>query len=319
MILTACIAAGFILDLIFGDPAAVPHPIIYIGRLISFCDKRLYSEKHALARGALMTAAVCVVSFAVPFALLYVFGRISVYLWAAAEIFWIFQILACKSLYTESMKVYYAMKTDGIDGAREKLSYIVGRDTKCLSETEVIAAAVETVAENTTDGVTAPLIYTAIGGAPAGFLYKAVNTLDSMVGYKNERYNLFGRASARLDDIANFIPSRICALLMIIACGLNGLDMRGAWRIFRRDRLNHLSPNSAQTESVIAGALGIQLGGTHDYFGKPVEKPTIGDKTRELEWEDLRRTNRVMVTTAVLSAVMVCAVRLCIAGVILWL
>lgn len=319
MLMTICIAAGFILDLIFGDPTALPHPIVYIGKLISFCDRHFYSKKRAFFRGILMTAAVCAVSAAVSAAVLYLCGRVSVYLAAAVEAFWIFQILACRSLYTESMKVYHALKNEGIDSAREKLSYIVGRDTKSLSEEEIIAAAVETVAENTTDGVTAPLVYIAIGGAPLGFLYKAVNTLDSMVGYRTERYELFGRASARLDDAANFIPSRLCALLMIAACGINGLDMRGAWRIFKRDRLNHLSPNSAQTEAVIAGALGIQLGGTHDYFGTPVEKPTIGDKQRLLDSEDIKTVNRVMITTAVLSAVLVCAVRVCVMGVILWL
>lgn len=319
MLMTVCIAVGFILDLIFGDPYALPHPIIYIGKLISFCDKHFYSKKRAFFRGMLMTTLVCAVSFAVSAAVLYLCGQVSVYLAAAVETFWIFQILACRSLCTESMKVYHALKNEGIDSAREKLSYIVGRDTKSLSEEEIIAATVETVAENTTDGVTAPFVYMAIGGAPLGFLYKAVNTLDSMVGYRTERYELFGRASARLDDAANFIPSRICALLMIASCGINGLDMRGAWRIFKRDRLNHLSPNSAQTESVIAGALGIQLGGTHDYFGTPVEKPTIGDKHRVLDCEDIKTVNKVMITTAVLSAALVCAVRVCVMGVILWL
>lgn len=317
MILAACIAAGTALDFIFGDPARIPHPITYIGKLISFCDKRLYGENHTLMRGAAMTVAVCAVSFLIPFAALFFARRISVYIYAALETFWIFQILACKSLYTESMKVYYAMKTDGLDAAREKLSYIVGRDTKNLSEQEVIAAAVETVAENAGDGVTAPMLFIGIGGAAAGFLYKSVNTLDSMVGYKTERYMLFGRPSAYLDDAANFIPSRICAVLMIFACFLCGLDAKGAARIFKRDRLNHSSPNSAQTEAVIAGALGVQLGGTHSYFGKPVVKPSIGDNTRHIEWEDLRRANRVMVTTSVLSALLTCGARMLVLGVFL--
>ena len=186
---------------------------------------------------------------------------------------------------------------------------LVGRDTQSLSEEEVTKACVETVAENTSDGVTAPLFYLLIGGVPLGFLYKAVNTLDSMVGYRNETYRYFGTVSAKLDDALNWLPSRICAVLMICAAWLLRLDARNAWRIFRRDRSKHLSPNSAQTESVAAGALGIRLGGTHLYFGKPVKKPTIGDARRPARPEDILTANRLMIGTSILSALGFGAVR----------
>ena len=220
-----------------------------------------------------------------------------------------YQIPASRCLATESRKVYRKLAASDLSGARTQLSWLVGRDTQSLSEEEVTKACVETVAENTSDGVTAPLFYLLIGGVPLGFLYKAVNTLDSMVGYRNETYRYFGTVSARLDDALNWLPSRICAVLMICAAWLLRLDARNAWRIFRRDRNKHLSPNSAQTESVAAGALGIRLGGTHLYFGKPVEKPTIGDARRPARPEDILTANRLMIGTSILSALGFGAVR----------
>ena len=220
-----------------------------------------------------------------------------------------YQIPASRCLATESRKVYRKLAASDLSGARTQLSWLVGRNTQSLSEEEVTKACVETVAENTSDGVTAPLFYLLIGGVPLGFLYKAVNTLDSMVGYRNETYRYFGTVSARLDDALNWLPSRICAVLMICAAWLLRLDARNAWRIFRRDRSKHLSPNSAQTESVAAGALGIRLGGTHLYFGKPVEKPTIGDACRPARPEDILTANRLMIGTSILSALGFGAVR----------
>ena len=192
------------------------------------------------------------------------------------ESFFCYQILAVKSLKVESDRVYRALKEEGLISGRKAVSMIVGRDTKELSEEGVTKAAVETVAENTSDGVIAPLFYMVIGGAVLGFAYKAVNTMDSMIGYKNDKYRYFGTAAARLDDAANFLPSRLAALLMIAASFLLGMDGPGAFRIYCRDRKNHKSPNAAQTESVMAGALGVELAGNAWYFGKLYEKPTIG-------------------------------------------
>ena len=212
------------------------------------------------------------------------------------------QILATKSLRTESMKVVRALESGTLDDGRKAVSMIVGRDTAQLSEEEVLNAAVETVAENAADGILAPLIWAAVLGPVGGMCYKAVNTMDSMVGYKNDRYLYFGRTAAKLDDVCNFLPARISGLLMCLAACF-GFDAKGAWRIFRRDRKNHLSPNSAQTEAACAGALGLQLGGAHLYFGKMVEKPTIGDASRSVTRADVRRANDLALITAILALV----------------
>ena len=229
----------------------------------------------------------------------------NIYLGLVIETVLIYFILATKSLKYESMKVYKALNTGTLDDARHAVSMIVGRDTENLSEEGVVKAAVETVAENTSDGVIAPMIYTAIGGPVLGFLYKAVNTMDSMIGYKNDRYLYFGRAAAKLDDFVNFIPARISAHLMILAAFLGGKDYNGkkAKEIFKRDRFNHASPNSAQTESVCAGALGVRLAGDASYFGKVVKKPFIGDALRNIERDDIKRACRLMYITAFLCMV----------------
>ena len=222
------------------------------------------------------------------------------YLGVAVETIMTYQILAVKCLKVESMKVYQSLTKEGIEEARKAVAMIVGRDTAVLDGTGVAKAAIETVAENSSDGVIAPMLYTALGGPVLGFLYKAVNTMDSMIGYKNEKYLNFGRTAAKLDDVCNYLPSRISAYLMIAAAYLGGSDFsgKGAYRIYKRDRRNHASPNSAQTESVCAGALGIQLAGDAVYFGKVVKKPHIGDDTRPVEYEDIRRANRLMYLTA---------------------
>ena len=235
--------------------------------------------------------------------------RLNLWLGIGLETVMCYQILAVKSLKTESMKVYAELKRGSLAGARQKVSMIVGRDTEDLSEEQVAKAAVETVAENTSDGTVAPLLFMAVGGAPLGFLYKGINTLDSMVGYKNEVYLFFGRFSAKLDDAANFIPARVSAFLMIGASVLLGMDFRNAWRIFRRDRLNHASPNSAQTEAVCAGALDIQLAGDAYYFGKLYPKKTIGDRLRAIRYEDIASANRLLYGTAALCLLVSLALR----------
>ena len=300
---------GFLLDLAFGDPRWLYHPIRLIGNLIAWAEKPFRaafpkSEKGELAAGMFFAVFVVAVSTAVPALLLALASRLSSWLVFALEVFWSFQILAAKSLKSESMKVYAALKEGDLPKARKAVSMIVGRDTQKLTEEGVAKAAVETVAENSSDGVIAPLLFLALGGPALGFFYKAVNTLDSMVGYKNDTYLYFGRFSAKLDDVLNFIPSRISGLLLVLASPLAGLSMEGAWKIFRRDRRNHASPNSAQTEAAAAGALGVQLAGDAYYFGKLYKKPTIGDPLRPVEYEDIRRVNRLMYAAVCLALVL---------------
>ncbi|MFR4475802.1 MAG: adenosylcobinamide-phosphate synthase CbiB [Ruminococcus callidus] len=247
----------------------------------------------------ILAAAIPLGSLLLSLGILLLAYRISFWLWFVLHTFWSYQILAARCLEQESRKVYRFLAAGDLSGARTQLSYLVGRETSQLSAEEVTKACVETVAENTSDGVTAPLFYLLLGGVPLGFCYKAINTLDSMVGYRNAKYLFFGRASAKTDDAANWLPARICGVLTVSAFLLR-LDGKNAWRIFRRDRRNHLSPNSAQTESAAAGALGIQLGG-HIYFGDVVEKPTIGDAVRLAEPEDIRRTNGMMFAASGLS------------------
>lgn len=296
---------GFILDLIFGDPSWLYHPIRLIGKLINSAERllrRLFpsTKRGMLAAGGWLTIIVVSVSFFVPFFILKGLSEIHPWLAVVVEVFWIYQIFATKCLKDESKKVYDALKKRDIGLSRKMISYLVGRDTSALSADEIIKAAVETVAENTTDGIIAPMLFIAIGGAPAGFAYKAINTLDSMVGYKNNKYLYFGRVSAITDDIANFVPARIAGLLMIAAAFLTGYDAKGAAKVFFRDRKKHLSPNSAQTESTCAGALGLMLGGTHNYFGKAVVKPTIGDNRHKPVPEHILNTHVLMYMTAIL-------------------
>ena len=313
--------AGFVLDLLIGDPHFIPHPVRLIGSLISFCDKRLncdagynISEKKLnlikYKRGMLLVFTVIFATFAISVIIIVAAYSINLYDGVIAEAVMTWQILATKCLRVESMRVYDALRTDGVDAGRRAVSMIVGRDTSVLDAVGVTRAAVETIAENTSDGVIAPMLYTAIGGPVLGFVYKAVNTMDSMLGYKNDKYMYFGRFAARLDDVVNFIPARISAYLMIAAAFIGGrqFDGKNAYRIFKRDRFNHASPNSAQTESVCAGALRVQLAGDAVYFGKLVKKKYIGDGLREIEYEDIKRANRLMYITAFLCELLSVAV-----------
>ena len=313
--------AGFVLDLLIGDPHFIPHPVRLIGSLISFCDKRLncdagynISEKKLnlikYKRGMLLAFTVIFATFAMSVIIIVAAYSINLYAGVIAEAVMTWQILATKCLRVESMRVYDALRTDGVDAGRRAVSMIVGRDTSVLDAVGVTRAAVETIAENTSDGVIAPMLYTAIGGPVLGFVYKAVNTMDSMLGYKNDKYMYFGRFAARLDDVVNFIPARISAYLMIAAAFIGGrqFDGKNAYRIFKRDRFNHASPNSAQTESVCAGALRVQLAGDAVYFGKLVKKKYIGDGLREIEYEDIKRANRLMYITAFLCELLSVAV-----------
>ena len=295
---------GFVLDSIVGDPQGWFHPVRLIGKMISYLENRLREkcrtssdEKKA---GAVLWIMVVFTSFAFPYVILFIAAKINSKAAFVMECIMCYYILAAKSLKDESMKVYKSLKDGNLQEARKNLSYIVGRDVERLNEKAVARAAVETVAENTSDGVIAPMLYIMLGGAPLGFMYKAVNTLDSMVGYKNEKYINFGRFSAIADDAANYIPARLAAYFMIAASWILKMNHKNAYKIYKRDRYNHKSPNSAHTESVCAGALNIMLGGDSYYGGKLVSKPTMGDSTKEIDIQDIVRANKLMYTTSIL-------------------
>lgn len=309
---------GFGLDCLLGDPYTLPHPIRLMGSMIAGLEthlRKLLPNRERLA-GALLAIIVLMVSTTIPAALLLLCYRWNVWLGAAVEGIFCYYLLAAKCLRDESMKVYSAMAHGDVEGARKAVSMIVGRDTAVLDERGIIKAAVETVAENTSDGVTAPMFYIMLGGAVAGFFYKAANTMDSMLGYKNEKYINFGRFAAKLDDVLNFVPSRITAWLMIAAAFLLKLDGKKAYRIWRRDRFNHASPNSAQTEAVCAGALGVMLAGDAYYFGQLYPKKTIGDDWRLIEHEDIRRANALMYAATILMLIIAVLIRAILLGVI---
>ena len=310
--------AGFLLDCLLGDPYSLPHPIRLIGRFISALEKwvRKTFENHLVSGGAVLTVIVLILSTAVPLALLILCYRVNVWLGAAVESVLCYYMLAARCLRDESMKVHRAFLENDTEKARRAVSMIVGRDTKPLDKNGIIRAAVETVAENTSDGVTAPMLYMSIGGAVLGFFYKAANTMDSMIGYTNEKYLQIGRFAAKLDDVLNFIPSRLTALLMIFSAGIMRMDIKNAWKIWRRDRRKHASPNSAQTEAVCAGALDVRLAGDAYYFGELHKKPFIGDDIREIENEDIHRANRLMYCTSALMLIICTALRAVLWGVI---
>ncbi len=326
MLTVAAVVAGFLLDALLGDPRRIPHPIVAMGNAIVWLEPRLraaFPDTPSGARraGVVLVAVLCAGSFGATWCLIAVAGLVHPLLGFAVETWLCYQALAACELRRQSMRVVRELTREGLPAARRAVGMIVGRDTEALDERGVLKAAVETVAENTADGVVGPLVYLIVGGAPLGMLYKAVNTMDSMVGYKNERYLDFGRAAARVDDVLGFVPARLAALCMIAAAPAAGLSAKGAWRIWRRDRFNHASPNSAQTESAMAGALGVELAGSAVYFGKLVEKPTMGDATRAIEREDVRRANRLMVLASALSLVVLGGARIALvaaAGAMAW-
>lgn len=308
---------GFILDLILGDPHNWPHPVRWIGMLISkgevLIRKRLPKTKEGeRVGGILLVIGVVGITVFASTLLIKVGGWINPWLGTLVEIILAYQLLATKSLKDESMKVYEALRAGDLEGARYAVSMIVGRDTASLDEEGIAKAAIETVAENTSDGIIGPLFYLVIGGVPLAFMYKAINTLDSMIGYKNEKYEYFGTFGAKLDDVVNYIPARISGYLMILASGLCGMNLKGAYTIYKRDRYNHKSPNSAHTEAACAGALNIQLAGDAYYFGIKCEKPTIGDAIRQVEVEDIKRTNKLMYATCIVGLILFVLVRLLI-------
>lgn len=305
IVVVLALFVGFVMDTLFGDPHFLWHPVQGIGKLVEWMEKLLFSLFHLSneremdkgrkrTAGVILVVVVLLTSMGITVLLLLTAGKIHPWLKFGLESVICYQMLAMKSLRVESMKVCDAVKNKGLEEARRAVAMIVGRDTQNLTEEGVIRAAVETVAENTSDGVIAPMFYMFLFGPAGGVFYKTVNTMDSMIAYKNDRYCYFGTAAAKLDDILNFIPARIAAFLMLAAAFLLRFDVKNAWRIYRRDRHKHASPNSAQTEAVCAGALNIQLAGDACYFGKPVHKPVIGDAGRDIQVQDIKRANDLL-------------------------
>lgn len=306
---------GFLMDLALGDPAWMPHPVVGMGKCIAALERGLRrafpkTPRGELAAGAVLAALLPLGTLGLAAGALWLCGLAHPALRFALEAVWCWQALAMRGLRDESRNVYRALTGGTLEQARAAVARIVGRDTAALSAGGVTKAAVETVAENFADGVAAPMFYMLLGGAPLALTYKAINTMDSMLGYKNQKYLYFGRAAARLDDVANYLPSRLAGLLWVAAAALTGSSARGAWKIWRRDRRNHASPNSAQTESACAGALGVQLAGPAYYFGEYYDKPTIGDALRPVEPKDILRADRMMYAESLLALVLGIALRL---------
>lgn len=315
MEILAAAVLSFLLDLLLGDPAWMPHPVVWMGKAITGLEgllRRVFPKTRGgeLAAGAVLAILLPVGTLGISGLALWALGKVHPGLRFLLAVLWGWQALALRGLGQESRRVYWALTTSPLQEARRAVSRIVGRDTERLDREGVTKAAVETVAENFSDGVVAPLCYLLLGGAPLALCYKAINTMDSMVGYRNEKYLYFGRWAARLDDVANWIPARLSALLLVAAAWLAGEDPKGAWRIWRRDRRNHASPNSAQTEAAMAGALGVQLAGPAWYFGQRYEKPTIGDPTRPIQPGDILRANRLLYWGGTISLILLEALRL---------
>lgn len=305
---------GFLLDLAFGDPRWLAHPVVGMGRTITWAEKRLRAAfpdtpQGRRRAGAVLAAALPLVTLVLSCGVLWLAHLVDWQLRLILETLMCYQALATCELRRQTLVVGQRLEEGDLPAARTAVSMVVGRDTACLDEAGVTRAAVETVAENAADGVIAPLFYMALGGGPLALAYKAVNTMDSMIGYKNDKYLDFGRAAARLDDVCNFVPSRLAALLMVCVCPFLGFDAGGAWRIWRRDWSLSTSPNSGQTEAACAGALGLRLLGDAFYFGKLVHKPAVGDDTRAIEVADIARANRLMLAASAAMLLLTCAVR----------
>lgn len=309
---TIAILIGYIIDQIIGDPHGFPHIVIQFGKTISFFENHLYGMTNKRVAGLLLVIFTLVTCTGVPAVILTIAWHISPALYLIIESIICWQLLAVKSLRVESFKVYDELEHGTLESSRNAIHMIVGRDPDALDKTGIIKAAIETVAENTSDGVAAPLFYMAIGGSLGGCFYKVVNTMDSMIGYRNDKYIDFGRAAAKLDDLLNYIPSRVCAIYMIVAAKINCLDASKAYKVWKRDRRKHASPNAGQTESVMAGALGIQLAGDAKYFGKIIKKPCLGDNLRPVMSSDILSSHKILNTTALLIIITILILRILI-------
>jgi adenosylcobinamide-phosphate synthase len=288
------IIIGFFLDLLIGDPSSFPHPVRFIGKFIIFLEKALLKEKYKKFTGFILTISIVITSYFITFTLCTLSPII--------EIFIIYTVFSVNSLGFEGNKIYNLLKNNKIDSARIQLGYIVSRETKTLNEKDIIRSTVESISENIVDGIISPLFFLFIGGAPLAMAFKAVSTLDSMVGYKNDKYMDFGFASAKFDDILNFIPARISGFVLIplasLFCGKNAVN---SFRIVARDRLKHSSPNSGHSESAIAGALELQLGGNSIYFGKTIKKPFLGDKLKDFTINDIKDSIKILYISSIIA------------------
>ena len=294
---------GYLLDLIIGDPQNPIHPIRLIGNLCKKLEK-IFREtlKDSLKVAGLLTWIFSVVIvYLVSFFIVKISFSINYIVGIVISGIMIYFTISAKALKVEGLKVIKFLLKNDIDGARNQLSYIVGRDTKSLDKEGILRAVVETIAENMSDGVVAPIFYAGLFGAPFAFVYKAVNTMDSMFGYKNDKYKDFGFFPAKLDDVFNYIPARLTGYLIVLAAFILKLDYKNSYKIYRRDRNNHSSPNSAHPEAAVAGALGLKLGGANYYFGKLVEKPTIGDEIKKIDIDDVNKTNNILYLVSFLS------------------
>lgn len=309
---TISILIGYIIDQIIGDPHGFPHIVIQFGKTISFFENHLYGMTNKRVSGLLLVIFTLITCTGVPAVILTIAWHISPALYLIIESIICWQLLAVKSLRVESFKVYDELEHGTLESSRNAIHMIVGRDPDALDKTGIIKAAIETVAENTSDGVAAPLLYMAIGGSLGGCFYKVVNTMDSMIGYRNDKYIDFGRAAAKLDDLLNYIPSRVCAIYMIVAAKINYLDASRAYKVWKRDRRIHASPNAGQTEAVMAGALGIQLAGDAKYFGKIIKKPSLGDDLRPVMSNDILSSHKILNTTALLIIITILILRILI-------
>lgn len=298
---------AYVLDLIFGDPQNIIHPVQIIGKMINIGEKSLLEKKYKSDRKykffAGMILNITVISLT--YGITYLIRRTSEnsIILTVAEIYLMYTVFSINSLAREGNRVYNILKEGNIERARKDLSYLVSRDTGTMDEKMIIRSTMETISENTVDGIVAPMLYMFLGGLPLSMTYKAINTFDSMVGYKNEKYMDFGKFSAKLDDVANFIPARITGILIVIASMILGYDYKNSLKIFIRDRKNHSSPNSGHAEAGVAGALGVQFGGRVSYFGKEVDKPVIGDKIKDFELEDIKKNIKIMYVVSFLSLV----------------
>ena len=308
LILVIKIWIAYVLDLIFGDPQNIIHPVQIIGKMVNIGEKSLLGKKYKSDRkykffaGMILNITVISLTYGITY-LIHRTSENSI-IFTVAEIYLMYTIFSINSLAREGNRVYNILKEGNIERARKDLSYLVSRDTGTMDEKMIIRSTMETISENTVDGIVAPMMYMFLGGLPLSMTYKAINTFDSMVGYKNEKYMDFGKFSAKLDDVANFIPARITGILIVIARMILGYDYKNSLKIFIRDRKNHSSPNSGHAEAGVAGALGVQFGGRVSYFGKEVDKPVIGDKIKDFELEDIKKNIKIMYAASFLSLVM---------------
>lgn len=319
MVVAIAVAIGFILDLILADPAWIKHPVIIMGDGISFLEKNLRkifptTDKGEFVAGVVMATILPLTVLVVTTSVCMLAFIINPILCIVVEAIWCWQAFSMKGLKDESMRVFRCLESGDLKKSQKAVGRIVGRDTSQLDERGVTKAAVETVAENFGDGVMSPLVFMIIGGAPLAMMYKSINTMDSMVGYKNERFLYFGKAAAKLDDFVNYIPARIGGIVWVIGAMISGYDYRNSWKIWKRDRLNHASPNSAQTEAACAGALGVKLAGPAYYFGEYYNKPYIGDSIKDIRYENIKDANRMMYCAGIFAVVIAICIRISVAA-----